>query len=659
MRLLNSHTLELKEFQDEATPPYAILSHRWGAQEVTYQQFISREPQARSSLHGLEGYQKIVNFCHQVALQGLEWGWVDTCCINKTSSAELSEAINSMFQWYKDAQVCFVYLFDVQATSEMDVSADEGFERLSSSHWFARGWTLQELLAPKLVQFFANDWRPLGDKSTLAMAISVITGIDLETLAGGDLQKVSVARRMFWASQRSTTRKEDMAYCLLGIFGVNMPLLYGEGARAFTRLQEEILKISDDQSIYAWEDQCEEGDEMLLDAGDILLRGPSAHSPAEFANSGDIVPYRQQQASQPHVTTNYGLRMELPLHRLRHSTGKAPLYLAELACHYEGDFTGSLGIYIRPLFADQFARDHGRRAPVVVDPELHYPPVISKIYLRKDARPSAAEDFDRHHGFLVHLLPPEHGFKVSYVFPKEQWMKIKGNSAIILNPGRYAVVVFKHLDKRQICLLMSHESMANELYESYGFDTWELGKCSCRVFVYDSLLGAYSDESLATMEGDLKYEGARAARFQADIAGGCEKTVTAMPGGSFVVAEMKKDTIMGERMIVVNIQIDAPLFQLSGISSVKNPTLVQSQQDAVPLQDDLSSFPSWNGIPSQPQVQPNQQPVQPWQLQGFSINMLGGQQGFLLLPPNSQQSLAPSYAQPLPETESTVSLAFT
>ena len=655
MRLLNSQTLKLKDFQDDARPPYAILSHRWGSQEVTYQQLVALAPQGGwRPLHDLEGFQKITNFCRNVARQGLEWGWIDTCCIDKTSSAELNEAINSMFQWYKDARVCYVYLFDVQTPLANNVSSDAIFDQLSASQWFTRGWTLQELLAPKLVQFFAKDWGYLGDKSTLATSISVITGIDEQTLAGADLRRVSIARRMFWASQRSTTRKEDMAYCLLGVFGVNMPLLYGEGDRAFMRLQEEILRISDDQSIYAWEDQCKDDDELLIDTGDTLLRGPFAQSPAEFANSGDIVPYRQQQSSQPHATTNLGLRMELPLHRMRHSTGKAPLYLAELACHYQGDFTGSLGIYIRPLFADQFARDHGKRAPVVVDPNLHYPPVRSTVYLRKDARPLIAEDFDRHHGFFVHLLPPEHGFKISYVFPKEQWMKTKGNTAIILNPGSYATVVFRHRDERQISVLMSHESMANELYESYGLDTWERGKCRCKIFVNDSALGLYTDESLASMEGSLKYEGARAARFREDISGGCEKTVAEMQDGKFVIAEMKKETIMGERMIVVNVQIDPPLFQLSGISSVKNPPLAQSQQSAIPLQAGLPPPPPDNGISSPPQVQPGQQtfapyghtPAQPGQLQGFSINMPGGQQGFLLL----QQSL-----QANPETISTVS----
>jgi len=149
---------------------------------------------------------------------------------------------------------------------------------------------------------------------------------------------------MFWASQRTTTKLEDMAYCLLGIFGVNMPLLYGEGEQAYIRLQEEIMKTSDDQSIFAWEDQATDEDGVLIESQGRLMRGPLARSPAEFSNARDIVPYRQQQASQPYAMTNYGLRMTLPMHRQRGSSGASPLYLAELTCHYEGDFAGSLGV---------------------------------------------------------------------------------------------------------------------------------------------------------------------------------------------------------------------------------------------------------------------------------------------------------------------------
>lgn len=157
---------------------------------------------------------------------------------------------------------------------------------------------------------------------------------------------------MFWASQRTTTRIEDVAYCLLGGFAVNMPSLYGEGEQAFVRLQEEIMETSDDQSIFAWEDHCSDDDFALFESHSTLLRGPLARSPAEFSNARDIVPYRQQQASQPYAITNYGLRMHVPLHRFRNSGGYTPVYLAELTCHFEGDFSGSLGIYVRSLKLD-------------------------------------------------------------------------------------------------------------------------------------------------------------------------------------------------------------------------------------------------------------------------------------------------------------------
>lgn len=487
------------------------------------------------------------------------------------------------------------------------------------------------------MQFFSKDWQYLGDKATLGTVVSVITGIDQDTIEGSDIRRVSIARRMFWASQRTTTRKEDIAYCLLGIFGVNMPLLYGEGERAFSRLQEEIMKVSDDQSLFAWEDQCEDGDELLIDTGDALLRGPFARFPAEFANSGDIVPYRQMQTSRPSATTNYGLQVDVPLYRLRNSSGKAPLYLAELTCHYEGDFSGSLGIYVRPLRSDQFARDHGKRAPVVVDPKLHYPPVQSTIYLRKDVFLPSTEEFDRHHGILVHLHPPEHSFKVSYVFPAEQWMRIKGKSTIVLNPGRYAAVVFRNPDDTLITVLMSHEQ-TNELYESYGHDTWEVSKCRCKVFIYDSPMGTFTHEGLSSMEGHLKYEGARTARFESDLEGGTDKTFADMRNGRRVVAKMK-ETIMGERMIFVHVniyEVGDGLCQLSGISSVKDPP-AWLQENALPLQDSLpppqggSSTLYQPPPPTQPLQAFAHAPLQPGHMQGYSVNMPNGQQGFLLL----------------------------
>ena len=168
-----------------------------------------------------------------------QFGTADLCCIDKTSSAELSEAINSMYRWYQESGVCYAYLADVPPNA------------FSKSRWFTRGWTLQELIAPSTVIFLDQKWQEIGTKSSLQRVISEITGIPTDILLGGDLEDASIAQRMSWASKRETTRVEDAAYCLMGIFSIHMPMLYGEGERAFIRLQEEIMRVSDDHSLFA------------------------------------------------------------------------------------------------------------------------------------------------------------------------------------------------------------------------------------------------------------------------------------------------------------------------------------------------------------------------------------------------------------------------
>ena len=161
---------------------------------------------------------------------GLQYAWIDACCIDKTNSSELSEAINSMYQWYKNVAVCYVYMFDVEIRSPL---IDLSFE---GSAWHTRGWTLQELIAPEIAKFYAFNWQYIGEKTALRTKISAITGIRVAALAGEPLEKFSIAQRMSWASTRTTTRVEDVAYSLLGIFDVHMPMLYGEGKKAFVRL---------------------------------------------------------------------------------------------------------------------------------------------------------------------------------------------------------------------------------------------------------------------------------------------------------------------------------------------------------------------------------------------------------------------------------------
>lgn len=251
MRLLNTRTLELESVGD-APGKYAVLSHTWGSEELLFDDVCDADKLREARWKQTKGFRKVSTACEIALKQGLTYLWVDTCCIDKRSSAELSEALNSMFAWYRDAAVCFAFLADVALHPD---GVAEGFE---SSRWFSRGWTLQELLAPDDVEFFTRDWVLLGTRGSLSARVSRITGIGENLLRGrsrnvaGLLRQENVATRMGWAAHRETRRVEDMAYCLMGIFGVNMPILYGEGGRAFLRLQEEILKTSQDQSMLIW-----------------------------------------------------------------------------------------------------------------------------------------------------------------------------------------------------------------------------------------------------------------------------------------------------------------------------------------------------------------------------------------------------------------------
>ena len=223
-------------------PPYAILSHTWGRddEEVTFKDLMESSGKVKA------GYKKL-QFCgEQAARDGLQYFWVDTCCIDKSNNTELSEAINSMFRWYRNTAKCYVYLSDVSAPAshEDEKSSQQPWEpAFRKSMWFTRGWTLQELIAPTSVEFFSKEGGRLGDKTSLERYIYEITELPIKILRGGALSNFSITERLSWAEKRETTRKEDKAYSLLGIFDVYMPLIYGEGRdSAFRRLREEIDK---------------------------------------------------------------------------------------------------------------------------------------------------------------------------------------------------------------------------------------------------------------------------------------------------------------------------------------------------------------------------------------------------------------------------------
>lgn len=248
MRLLKLEVngeFSLTDDIDDA-PPYAILSHTWGAdtEEVTFKDLDEGTGKEKA------GYAKI-RFCgKQADNDGLKYFWVDTCCINKPNHTELAEAITSMFRWYRNAAKCYVYLSDVSIGEHIDNQSQWTWESaFRNCRWFTRGWTLQELLAPASVEFFSREGKLLGDKKSLERQIHEVTGIPVEALRGNPLSNFSVVERMSWAAKRDTKRKEDKAYSLLGIFNVYIPFMYGEGDNAFSRLEEEIEKISKRKSL--------------------------------------------------------------------------------------------------------------------------------------------------------------------------------------------------------------------------------------------------------------------------------------------------------------------------------------------------------------------------------------------------------------------------
>ncbi|KAK0702502.1 hypothetical protein B0T21DRAFT_321315 [Apiosordaria backusii] len=395
MRLLDTYTLRLISKQG-AIPPYAILSHTWGAEadEVSFQDINDLQSASHQDDHPVTrktGFSKIHDAARVARSSDIKYIWIDTCCIDKTSSAELSEAINSMYRWYQDSTICYAFLNDVDDSknydSEFDNEEQQTFARIRNitrsvqrSRWFTRGWTLQELIAPPNVIFYSRNWNVLGTKlknfkhseqplyrpSThepldFATLVSEITGVEVDVLSGYlDMDSISVAGKMKWAARRQTTRTEDMAYCLMGLFKVNMPLLYGEGHRAFMRLQEEIIKVTNDQSIFCW--QCNEADVLQNHFSGLL-----ASRPAYFESFGDIrpLPFDASRPSSPSTMTNAGLHVEFYLERMtkaKHHTSYKE-FNAILDCyprkHVEKDGTTSFqnpALRLIALGGDQFAR---------------------------------------------------------------------------------------------------------------------------------------------------------------------------------------------------------------------------------------------------------------------------------------------------------------
>ncbi|KAH9990067.1 hypothetical protein F4779DRAFT_610172 [Xylariaceae sp. FL0662B] len=335
MRLLNAKQIRLESFPNAETPyvpDYVILSHRWRDREISFQEIQSLTPE----LENTDGYMKIKRCCEIAVSVGFDYVWVDTCCIDKTNLVDLSESLNSMFQWYRQAQACYAYLFDVP--SDEDPSSKNS--KFRTSQWFTRGWTLQALVAPLSLTFFGEDWKEVGSKSSLYKVISEITGITWQVLLSNHAGEISVAQRMSWAAERETARVEDQAYCLMGLFGVRMPILYGEGENAFIRLQLEIIKTSDDQSIFAWTSGRQGSGTGLL-----------ATSPKDFKHCGNTYRHGETSQTSEFSITNKGMHIHLPMIPVHCAGPDKRLFLGVLGCQF-GKGPYPLGIYLESCEKD-------------------------------------------------------------------------------------------------------------------------------------------------------------------------------------------------------------------------------------------------------------------------------------------------------------------
>jgi hypothetical protein len=356
MKLINCTTMQMEtedNWPSRITPPYSILSHTWSTAggEVTYHDYLQgREHTPDKDWTKIERAVAIT----RRSPEKLNHIWIDTCCIDKSSSSELNESINSMFKWYAQAVICYAQVADFDCgfnAPNHNNEIEQGYEmqemkldeaaayKLSQCRWFYRGWTLQELIAPSSVEFYDQNWRHFGSRDGLSHLISMITGIDTVVLARSDgqgrtvgaeqaLRKMTVAKKMSWAEARQTSRLEDQAYSLLGIFEVNIPMLYGEGESAFIRLQEEILKASNDMTLFAWASPPNETDPSAPKYSGILAR-----TPKDFARSGNLIHTKSAKFNPDFSMTNKGLRIST---RLRKITTSTDVFL-DLNCHDSED----------------------------------------------------------------------------------------------------------------------------------------------------------------------------------------------------------------------------------------------------------------------------------------------------------------------------------
>lgn len=410
MRLINVKTGKLEEFH-ENIPPYAILSHTWGpeSEEISF-----RDAQEGHISKPGFGKVKFDGCCRQAQEDGLDYAWIDTCCIDKTNAVELGEAINSMFRWYQTANVCYAILADVSEEAGAIFQVE-----FRASRWFERGWTLQELVAPRELVFYNNKWKSLGSKKELAGVVADVTGIPPPYLLGiASLQDASVAQRMSWAANRTTKRKEDVAYSLLGIFNVMIPMIYGEGDMAFIRLQEEIMRKTPDDSILAWDISPNSPDGNPHNESKHIIGNALASSPASFADSGMVV------SGIDHVPTIAATGVSRGyLH------ARLPLHIAEdgqtfglLNCRSKDDDQTVVGIPLCCVTpgdnSDEFMRPAGSRAVIIAKGDQAA--TSRSIRIIESPRYEEGPNYNRRYGFYIEV-PSSRELDVIDVHPKERW----------------------------------------------------------------------------------------------------------------------------------------------------------------------------------------------------------------------------------------------
>ncbi|KAK7462335.1 hypothetical protein VKT23_007936 [Stygiomarasmius scandens] len=393
MRLLNTKSFKVEEFYTKI-PLYAILSHTWEEEEVSFQDIQNLEFAKTKT-----GWSKVHHACAYAQKYMFDWIWIDSCCIDKSSSAELSEAINSMYRYYENAEVCYVYLCDA-LKNEDPTNPKSAFR---NSKWFTRGWTLQELIAPLYAVFLVNnidgtdhEWTEIGTRWSLRDTISAITSIPVQIFEGRSVDEFSIAQKMSWAAFRETTRPEDQAYCLMGIFNVSMPPLYGEGStKAFMRLQQEIIKISDDRSIFAWISRPEDPSE---------LRGLLARSPIEFRASGTVgIPRIEELGHKSSFSfTNNGLRIHLPIKATSDNKWLASLH----CCSIKDGVTSNLSVSLQRIGEQHYVRCYPHEVFLESSPPQSKD--LQEITVKESSPPrnkGKGGNIRRHHFFRLKILP--------------------------------------------------------------------------------------------------------------------------------------------------------------------------------------------------------------------------------------------------------------